>query len=90
MAPKDGKHHLIKGALLIDGELLGDKILGIKSGMELTIHHHDCSPDRRSWRGFKLEFPLGSDTEAQGFGQCHEGKIGVLGVYGRHDSLTVI
>lgn len=60
--------------MLIDNELVGGKNLGIKShDVEISVHFHK-NTDRTSWRGFKLEFPLGPVLEDEGFGMCHEGK----------------
>lgn len=61
-------------SLLVDNELLAGKNFGLESNeIEVSVHYH-TNTGRSSWRGFKLEFPLGADLEDQGFGMCHEGK----------------
>ncbi|KAG5747292.1 hypothetical protein H9Q69_002496 [Fusarium xylarioides] len=56
--------------LQINGEPFGGKELGIATSIS-TYLRAVRTPDKDSFLGFVIEFPLPSEVESTGFGQCH-------------------
>jgi hypothetical protein len=60
--------------LQIKGETFGGKELGIAT----SISTHLCAvrtPDKDSFLGFVIEFPLSAKGENTGFGNCHHSEL---------------